>query len=112
MPKVYVAGRESHDYSAAKDFGEVVQLSDSGPMDRYSVDSMYKKFAKELRASSSEDFIILTGLTVMSCIACSCFAYLHGRVNILLFKNNRYIPKTVDLTAFLRKGEVETLEEK
>ncbi len=98
---VYVVNKGAHDFDDAERFGRLVYLSE-GPMNKFSVDKMYREFATRLRDSSPEDYILITGLTVMACIACSSFSFLHGgRLNLLLFKNNRYIERTLRLDKLL-----------
>jgi hypothetical protein len=101
MPKVYIVNKSGHDFDYAKRFGELKFLSE-GQISKYAVDSMYRQFADRLRESSPDDYILITGLTVMSCIACSCFAVRHdGRLNLLLFRNNKYIERKMRLDTLL-----------
>jgi hypothetical protein len=99
MATVYVINRAAHDFSNAEKFGQLVYLSDS-PINRYATNKMYRKFWKILRSSSSDDYILVTSLTVMNIIACGIFALLHGRLNLLIHKtdNNSYIERRLDLT--------------
>jgi hypothetical protein len=89
MPKVFVVNKSSHDFSPAKSFGELVFLSE-GPMDRYAANNMARQFLPELRKSSPDDLILPCGLSVMNVVAASIFVHLHGRLNILLYKNKAY----------------------
>ena len=104
MPTVYVINRGGHDYSAAKKYGPLVFLSE-GPMSKYETSQIYRKFSMKLRESSSNDIIMLTGLTTMACIACACFAFLHGKLNLLLFKNDRYVERTLSLGELLTSSK-------
>jgi hypothetical protein len=45
-------------------------------------------FAPIINASESHDYILITGLTVMTCIATGMFAYKHGRLNLLIHRAN------------------------
>lgn len=110
MSKVFVVNRGCHDHSDAERFGELVYLSE-GSINRYATGKMYREFVPELKKSSSEDYILTTGLTVMSVVACSIFARIHGRVNLLLFKSLRrpdeesyYVERTVVLDELLVVG--------
>lgn len=98
---VYIVNRGGHDFSEAERFGRLVYLSE-GMVEKYAVDKMYRMFAERLRSSAPDDFILITGMTIMSCIACSSFSYLHnGRLNILLFKNGRYLERKLRLDQLL-----------
>ena len=104
MPKIYVVNKGGHDYSDAKRFGELHFLSE-GPISKYAVSKIYREFAMILRESTNLDYILLTGLTVMACIACACFSFLHGgKLNLLLFKNGRYVERKLMLAELLSKG--------
>ena len=82
--KVFVVNKGGHDFSSASSYGELVYLSE-GSLNRYAVTNMYRQFAEILKHSNKSDYILLTGLTTMSAIACSIFGYQHGRLNILIF---------------------------
>ncbi len=83
--KVYIINRASHDYSGAERFGEIVYLSE-GPINRYATNKIYRQMNEVLKDSSPNDYILLTGLTIMATIACSIFSVLHNRLNLLLFR--------------------------
>ena len=94
MSKVFIVNNSSHDFSRAKDFGELVYLS-SGPLNRYATNHMHRLFSDKLEDSSPEDYIVLCSLNVMNSIACAIFAAKHQRLNLLLFKNGRYIERNL-----------------
>jgi hypothetical protein len=111
MPKVYVINKGSHDFHEALRFGELHFLSE-GPVSKFAVSKIYREFAMALRESAPTDYILLTGLTTMSCIACACFSFLHrGKLNLLLFKNGRYVERNLSLAELLEKGEQKQLDE-
>ena len=85
MAKVYIVNRGGHDHSDAERFGELVYLS-RGAVNRYAVTEMYREFAQELKTSGPEDYILITGLSVMSSLACAIFARMHGRLKLLLYR--------------------------
>lgn len=89
MAKVYVVNKSSHDFSPAADYGELVFLSE-GPMNRYEANNMARQFLPYLLCSSKEDYLLPCGLSIMNMIAASIFVHLHGRLNILLYKNKVY----------------------
>ncbi len=88
MPKVLVINKSCHDFSAAYEFGEVHYMTE-GTMERFSTTKMFRAFKPFIDDSSSEDFILITGMTNMSVVVCSMFAAKHGRVNLLLYKEQR-----------------------
>jgi hypothetical protein len=92
MSKVYVVNRSSHDFKEARRYGELLYLSD-GPMNRYSTNSMMRCFGEVMKNSLPEDYIVLCSLNVMNSIACALFAFKHGTLNLLLFKDGNYIER-------------------
>jgi len=107
MAKVFIINESSHDYNDAKRYGELVFLS-SGLINRYATNQMVREFSPKLLSSTFEDYILITGLSVMSCIACSMFAALHNRLNLLLYRvpinkeDNNYVERTIILNSMER----------
>ena len=108
MTKVYIVNRGGHDHGDAERFGELVYLSE-GIMSRYGTTQIYRQFSEILKSSSPDDYILPTGLSTMGCIACSIFSFLHGRLNLLLYKSSssggKYIERIIKLDELLTKGE-------
>lgn len=99
-PKVLVVNRSSHDYSMAEDFGELVFMTEGNMPSRYAASKMFRAFEPFIKESKKTDFILLTSMTIMCSIACSMFASKHGRLNLLLYKQDtkaegRYIKRTI-----------------
>ena len=106
MPKVFVVNRGGHNHTDAERFGELIFMSE-GTINRYAVSQMYRQFVDHLKDSTEDDYILITGLSVMASVACSVFARIHGRLNLLLFKSSqsgeegRYVESTVMLDELL-----------
>lgn len=94
MPRVFVVNRSGHDLSKAQQFGELSFLSE-GPMSRYATNNIHRQFREGLKESSPDDYLLLCGLNVMNCIACTEFSFKHGKLNLLLFKDGRYIERNL-----------------
>lgn len=88
MNNVYIVNHGCHDHSDAERFGKLIFLSE-GAVNRYAVAVMYREFIEKMKDSKPEDYILLTGLSVMSSLACAIFARKHGRLNMLLYKATR-----------------------
>ena len=109
--KVYIVNKGGHNHEDAQRFGELVALSE-GNINRFAANSIYRRFVTLLRNSSPEDYILITGLSIMSSIACSIFGRLHGRLNLLLYKTTRgeregyYVERTIMIDELLsHEGE-------
>ncbi len=92
MAKVFVVNRSSHDFSEAQRYGQIVFLSE-GPMNRYATNNMVRSFEEVMSESEPSDYIVPCSLNVMNSIACAIFAHKHGRLNLLLFKEGKYIER-------------------
>ena len=96
MPLVYVLNRGGHDYSEASRFGNVVYCTD-GPLDKWDVSQMYREFSVSLATSEPDDYIVLTSLASLCSVACAIFAHMHGRLNLLIYKDGSYVERKIVL---------------
>ena len=101
MPNVYVINRGAgHDFSPAEQYGTLTFLSD-GPMNKFDIGGMHRRFSDALKDSQPTDYILLTSLTAMCSVACAVFAHLHGRLNLLLYReqvgSGRYVERRIIL---------------
>jgi len=92
MRKVFIVNHSPHDFSAAEQYGKIIFLSE-GSMNRYATNNMIRIFHERMTDSHEEDLIVPCSLNVMNSIACAIFAKKHGRLNLLLFKDGRYIER-------------------
>jgi hypothetical protein len=92
MKKVYIVNRSAHDFTPAEEFGKVIFLSE-GSMNRYATNSMIRQFEEAMVDSDKNDYIVPCSLNVMNSIACAIFAHKHGKLNLLLYKNGKYIER-------------------
>jgi hypothetical protein len=90
--KVFIVNKSSHDFSAAKHFGDIIFLSE-GPMNRYATNSMHREFSEKMLDSHPDDYIVPCALNVMNSLACAIFVHKHGKLNLLLFKDGEYIER-------------------
>jgi hypothetical protein len=92
MKRVYIVNKSSHDFAPAANYGDVIFLSE-GSMNRYSTNSMIRQFEQVMEESEAKDYIVPCSLNVMNSIACAIFAHKHGTLNLLLFKDGKYIER-------------------
>lgn len=102
-PKIYAVNQGGHDLSPALRYGEPIIYMTTGQQNRYGVAGMYRQFVAVLEDSQPDDYLLLTGLTNMNVIAAACLAYKHGRLNLLLYKDGRYISRNLVLSELLEK---------
>ena len=94
LPNVYVLNKGAHDYSLAGRFGNIVYMSD-GLLPKFNTGTIYRTVEAFLKDSHPEDYIVLSSLSVLQAIASSYFAVKHGRLNLLIFKDGKYIPRNL-----------------
>lgn len=94
MSKVYVVNQGYHDFTPAEKFGRLIYMTE-GYQPKFSVATALRRFEFCMQESEPEDWILLTGLSVLNCLACSVFALKHGRLNLLLFDGKGYVQRTV-----------------
>jgi len=92
MPNVYVVNKSSHDYSRAKEYGQLIYCSE-GRMNRFGTNDMIRKFKDAMRNSRPGDYVLLCSLNVMNALACAVFASKHRNINLLLYKDGKYIER-------------------
>ena len=100
MRKVFIINKSGHDFSGAAKFGEIIYLSE-GRLEKYAVTEMYREFSEKLINSEPDDFILITSLASSCSVAAACFGFLHGRLNLLLFKEGIYIERKLKLDELL-----------
>lgn len=90
--KVFIVNKSAHDFSPAEAYGKVIFLSE-GSMNRYSTNNMVRTFTLSMENSNKHDYIVPCSLNVMNSIACAIFAHKHSCLNLLLFKDGKYIER-------------------
>ena len=97
MPnKVFIVNKSHHDYSDASKYGDIVFLSE-GLVNRFNTNQMVREFSDLMEDSRPTDHIVLCSLNVMNSIATAVFAHRHGTLNLLLFKDGKYIERNLIL---------------
>lgn len=93
--KVYIVNDGGHDYKDAARFGHLVFCT-KGEVDRYDTSLMYRKLCAAMEDANADDYILLTSLSSLCSVACAMFAARFGRLNLLLFRNEQYVVRTLN----------------
>ena len=94
---VYVVNRGPHNYEEAKGFGDLVYCTD-GSLDRYDTAQMYRELKDAMQDSQPEDYLLITSLTSLCCVASAILAAKHQVVNFLIHsKESGYVARSVHL---------------
>jgi|TARA_Y100000310_G_scaffold263133_1_gene273150 hypothetical protein len=100
MLKVFVPNKSAHNFSDALRFGELVFLT-SGTVNKYAINSLYRELSEGLQNSSEQDHLMISSLAILNSICSAIFARKHGKVNYLLFRDGKYISRTIDIDALI-----------
>ena len=96
MSQIYVPNKGAHNYEDSLRYGTIVYVT-KGEQNRYGIGTMLRNWVKVLRTSSTDDYILLSSLTNLCCVGCALFAMKHQRLNLLLFRNDKYIERKLEL---------------
>lgn len=83
-PRVLIVNKGTHDYSGARRFGELVFMSE-GLFGRLAVGYITRTFRPYIEDSDKNDYILLSGTSVMNALACSMFTHKHGQLKLLIY---------------------------
>lgn len=95
LRKVYIVNDGGHDYADARRFGELVFCT-RGEVDRYDTALMYRKLSSALDDAQPDDYILITSLASLCSVACAMFAARFGCLNLLLFRSDQYVVRTLN----------------
>lgn len=95
-PTVYATSKGSHDYTSAKFFGDLVFMTDE-KLDKFNTSHMTRCLKPFVNQSHPEDYLLLSGLPTLNAVATAMFVAKHGRLNLLLFDNGRYVERRIVL---------------
>jgi len=94
--KVFIANAGAHDYTDASRYGTVIFVT-KGTLAKFGVGLMARKWADALRDSGPNDLIVASSLTTLCAIGAGMFARKHGCLNLLLFRNGKYMERRLML---------------
>ena len=86
---VFIVNLSSHDFSPAKEYGELEVLSE-GNMSPFNYNGAYRAFVEKMKNSKPK-----SGYTHLNMIAAAIMTYLHGRINVLFWKDGGYKNQTM-----------------
>ena len=96
IKKVFIPVHSSHDYSAAEEYGQLIYLSESS-INKFNTNTMFLEFSETLEDAEADDYLLVTALGVMNCIATAIMIKKFNRVNFLLYNGGEYIDRSISL---------------
>lgn len=99
MAKVFIVNNSGHDYTKAESFGELVMCS-AGSVNKTDIHQMYRDMLSALKDAQPEDYLLISSLCSLCCVATAIFADRFGRVNFLIWDREEYIAKNLMLESY------------
>ena len=93
-PKVFILNRGCHNFSAAKQYGELIFMTE-GLINRYAVSEIYRTFEEYLADSTDQDYLLVSGMSTMLVVASGILSAKHGCLNLLLYKSGKYLQRCI-----------------
>jgi hypothetical protein len=94
MTRVFIVNKSAHDFSEAEKYGELVFVT-KGRLNRFSTNDMHRKAQDAFEGSEDSDWIVPCSLNVLNSIVCATFVAKHKKLNLLLFKDGKYIERNI-----------------
>lgn len=104
-PKIFVINKGGHDYSDAQRYGDLVYLTEGPLHNPFGVANFYRHVAGKMKDMSSDDYILITSLNSLCALAGWIVGRLGHPLNLLLFKDGKYIPRRISENDLLKIGE-------
>lgn len=94
MAKVFVVNNGGHDYTDAMQYGTVVFCT-TGVIDRTDTSTMFRELSDALANANPDDYLLITSLCSLCCIATGILADRFGKINFLMYDCGKYNVRTV-----------------
>lgn len=107
MRKVYIPNKSFHDFEPARQFGELVFLTEGIIHNRQNVNHLYRLLADQMRGAAADDLLLVSGMSLLNAVAASILAVRFHRVNFLIFSRGVYVEREVVLSSLADTGAFE-----
>lgn len=89
MSKVYITNSAGHDFTNAKQFGELVWVT-KGFVSFHSLDRLKHILSEKLAETKPEDYLLLSGTQVICVVASVIWYEKHKCINLLVHDKKHY----------------------
>ena len=102
MKKVFVANYNGQDMSPAERFGQLVYLTE-GSTNIFNTNKLISEIKDKLDVVREDDFLLVSGHSIVNIIASSLILFQYGLVNVLIYdaKTQDYVPQTITETRLI-----------
>lgn len=104
MAKVWIANYAGHPYDAAEKFGEFHYMT-RGYVSLGNLDRLVYDIVKKIVKTEPDDFLLLSGLCIISTIAATAWMLRHGRVKILHWDKKKSDYQVLEF----KRGQIERM---
>ena len=94
MRRVYILGDGGHDYTDARRFGELHFISIPAEL-KWELSAVFDILREGLMESDEADLLLVSNLASHLAVATAIMVEWYGRVNFLLFRNDKYEEHTL-----------------
>lgn len=94
--KVYILSDGGHDYHDATRYGELVFLAIPSAA-KWDIAQLYDTIKEGMQEASEEDYLIISHLTSVCCVATAILVEWFGQVNFLIYRHDKYEHKKLVL---------------
>lgn len=97
MPSVYVLNDMTHDYSTAERHGELVYVTE-GRFPIFKTDTLINKLKEELKDFADEDFLLISGPSLLAIYSVPMLLKRLGVIKLLVFdaKQQSYVVRHIN----------------
>lgn len=88
-PRVFITNSAGHDFSNAKQFGELVWVT-KGFVSFHSLDRLKHILSEKLQDTNKDDYLLLSGTQVICVVSALVWYEKHKQINILVHDKKHY----------------------
>lgn len=104
MKKVYILNDGGHNYDDAARFGEITFCLEHN-VSKWDISQMYRELNDALADANCDDYIVISSLATLCSVATAILADRFGEVHFLIFKDGKYVERTLILDNGVTTGE-------
>ena len=99
LKAVYISNFGAHNYAPAARFGAVVPLT-NGNYPIFRTARLVEEITQGLKNSTEDDYLLLSGSSIIAGIALAVWLTYHDKCNLLLYdrKTEEYVPRSISGT--------------
>ena len=93
--RVYVPNKSGHDFTQAGKFGDLIYITE-GPINKFALGTFYKACMSAMSGAEAQDYLLITSLNSICCIAAGMLSSRFSKLNILLYRRDKYVLREID----------------